>query len=334
MSSQAPAIDDQDIRPVVATGGSGNFGLYAFLAVLLVGGLALFGALSAHREALLAPRTTVPNSQAQIVAPPPLVLPPAPQPKPIALPNLKAKVAQPTLPPLTLPPPLPAHPAPLPQPAAQVPSSPKVIYQQAELSAVAPAEKSAGSGDRVLAGHLLHPSTTVPQGTVIPAVLETAIDSTQAGAVKALVQRDVYSFDGTKMLIGRGSQLYGTYKAGLNLGQKRVMITWNRLIRPDGVTINLDSPASDPLGQAGVKGHLHTHFLARFGGAILHSVLDIGVGLATARASNGYIVALPGSTQNLTQTTQPQVVPTLNVKQGTSVSVFVAKDLDFSSVTK
>ena len=188
------------------------------------------------------------------------------------------------------------------------------------------------SAERVKAGRLANPSLTVPLGTIIPAVLETALDSTRAGSVRALVQRDVHSFDGSRVLIPRGSRLYGSYKGELAQGQNRAMVTWTRLLRPDGVTIALDSEASDPLGRAGIKGKVNSKFWQRFGGAILQSVLDLGVGIATQKATNGVIVALPGSTQNVTRVDQQQITPTLKVKQGTSVSVYVARDLDFSSV--
>jgi type IV secretion system protein VirB10 len=121
-------------------------------------------------------------------------------------------------------------------------------------------------------------------------------------------------------------------------GQKRALVRWLRLTRPDGAIINLDSPAADPLGRAGVEGKVNSHFFARFGGAILQSVLDIGVGLATRSViddNDTVILGLPGSTQQVTPQVVPQtsqVQPTLRVRQGTSVSVFVARDLDFSTV--
>jgi type IV secretion system protein VirB10 len=99
------------------------------------------------------------------------------------------------------------------------------------------------------------------------------------------------------------------------------------------VTIELASPSADPLGRAGVEGKVHSNFFARFGGAILQSVLDIGVGVATSSVlKDGVFVALPGSTQALPTAQPKDIQPTLKVKQGTSVSVFVARDLDFSSV--
>lgn len=150
--------------------------------------------------------------------------------------------------------------------------------------------------------------------------------------MRALVQRDVFSFDGSQVLIQRGSRLYGEYGANLQTGQRRAMIQWSRLIRPDGITIALDSPASDPLGRAGVKGDVDSKFFQRFGGAILQSILDVGVGVATREATDGVVVALPGSTQNLQVQQQQTIQPTLKVDQGTSVSVFVARELDFANV--
>lgn len=168
------------------------------------------------------------------------------------------------------------------------------------------------------------------------AVLESALDSTRGGFARALVTRDIYGFDGTRILVQRGSRILGQYKSDVASGQSRILIQWQRLTRPDGVIIDLDSPSADPLGRAGIKGAVNTHFFERFGGAILQSTLDIGVQLAARSASRGtVVVALPGSVQQATQIAQPQQIPpTVKVKQGTSVSVFVAQDLDFTSVDK
>jgi type IV secretion system protein VirB10 len=176
---------------------------------------------------------------------------------------------------------------------------------------------------------------TVPKGTIVAAVLETALDSSRAGGVRAIVSRDVRSFDGSRVLIPRGSRLYGEYAADVSAGQNRAMIEWQRLLRPDGVTIELDSPSADPLGRAGVRGKVHSNFFARFGGAILQSVLDIGVALAVGAVTDGdsVIVSVPqGAQQAVGQALPPPPQPRLSVPQGTSVSVFVARDLDFSTV--
>jgi type IV secretion system protein VirB10 len=343
--SPASAYPDADVRPIVRTAAPGNRSLWIFAAVLLVGGVLLFEGLNARREQLSAPATqAIPANGAMVTAPPPLDLPPQFRDYRYVEPNipqpalLPARPIAPPLPPQVItrvverPAPAPSTPQRVAQPFL---SQPTVIQAPPLSSSVAGGEKATPVvvNDRVLAGHLRNPSFTVPQGTVIAAVLETALDSTRPGGARAIVQRDVMGFDGTRVLIPRGSRLYGEYASDLGAGQKRALIRWTRLTRPDAVIVNLDSPSADPLGRAGVGGKVNNHFFERFGGAILQSVLDIGAGFANSAAfNNGVYVAFPGAAQGVPNVQPQQIKPTLKVKQGTSVSVFVARDLDFSTV--
>ena len=360
MSNTLSDGTDRDIRPVVRTVPASNLGLWAFVGLVLVGGLLLFQTLNARRLAVSAPATQAQTGPGvSISAPPPLALPQQdriqtgfdyqqplsemvqtapqlPNHQPTAVPFPARAVTRVANTPSYTPP------ATAYIPASQTTREQLVIPWAETLLPVAKLEEEtqhpARSRDRVTATRLQNPSLTVPQGMIIPAVLETALDSTRAGAARAIVSRDVMSFDGSRVLIPRGSRLYGEYASDLGQGQRRALITWLRLTRPDAVIVSLDSPAADPLGRAGVGGKVNTHFFARFGSAILQSVLDIGVGVATRSAvKDGLIVALPGSTQQVTgQLSQQgqQVQPTLRVRQGTSVSVFVARDLDFSTVDR
>jgi len=109
-------------------------------------------------------------------------------------------------------------------------------------------------------------------------------------------------------------------------------VIWTRLIRPDGVTIAIGSPAGDPLGRGGIRANVNNHFFQRFAGALLQSALDLGVNLAASRAGGTTVVLVPGAVQSgASQVIQPQqITPTLTVRQGTSISIFVARDLDFT----
>lgn len=342
-AASAKPAGNEDVRPVVRTSGSGNRQLWLFGAVLLLGGLLLFRALSSHREAIAPATRPMASAGGVVTAPPPLSLPSQfrepgaeqqgaaphlvrlPAPQPASMPAPQQTITRVVEVPAQSPPPMAQSAAqPLPPPPAPV-----VIEQPAMAAQTRPE----ADDDRVMAGRLRNPSLTVPQGAIMAAVLETALDSTRPGAVRAIIARDVRSFDGSRVLIPRGSRLYGEYAADVTAGQKRALIRWQRLTRPDAVIIRLDSPVADPLGRAGVEGEVDSKFFARFGAAIVQSVLDIGVGIATREATDGVIVALPGSTQQITgQQQQAQVQPTLRVRQGTSVSVFVARDLDFSTV--
>lgn len=176
----------------------------------------------------------------------------------------------------------------------------------------------------------------VPQGAIVGAVMETALNSDLPGYARAVVQRDVRSFDGSAVLIPAGSRVIGQYKSGVAQGASRIFVLWTRLIRPDGVTINLASPAVDDLGRGGIGGKVNRHFLQRFGGAILTSVLSAGINAAAASASGGstILVGSAGQASSLaTQATQNNdIPPTITTRQGASVRIFVARDLDFSRV--
>ena len=81
----------------------------------------------------------------------------------------------------------------------------------------------------------------VPQGFMIRGILETAISSDLPGNVRATTTEDVYSFDGRRVLIPKGTMLTGEYRSGLNRGQSRIFIVWTRMLRADGVSLMLGS---------------------------------------------------------------------------------------------
>ncbi len=180
------------------------------------------------------------------------------------------------------------------------------------------------------ASPMTNPSTTVTQGTLIPAILETAIDTDVPGFVRAVVSEDVRSFDGTRILVPRSSRLIGQYQSGLQGGQRRAFVIWTRLIRPDGASVNLASPAVGFDGTTGLEGDVNSNFFRRFGSALLLSVVD---GLA-AVASGGASVVLGGGSSAAAAAIEQdgQIGPTVRVRQGQPIRVFTSRDLDFSQV--
>ena len=174
----------------------------------------------------------------------------------------------------------------------------------------------------------------IPQGAVIPAVMETAINSDLPGLARAMVVRDVKSFDGSTVLIPRGSRVIGQYKSGLALGASRVFVIWTRVIRPDGVSVQIGSPAADPLGRGGLEGKVDRHFFTRFGGSILTSVLSAGVAAVSNGRSNSQIyIGSMSEAANLANAAKgANTSPTIKTPQGAPVTIFVARDLDFTGV--
>lgn len=186
-------------------------------------------------------------------------------------------------------------------------------------------------GAPALATAMSNPTTTVTQGTLIPAILETAIETDVPGYVRAVVSQDVRSFDGTNVLVPRSSRLIGQYQSGLQGGQKRAYVIWTRLIRPDGASVNLASPAIGFDGTTGLAGDVNSHFFKRFGSAMLLSV----IGGLSAVASGGTSVILGGgqSAASTALEQDGQIGPTVRVRQGEPIRVFTARDLDFSQVS-
>jgi type IV secretion system protein VirB10 len=179
---------------------------------------------------------------------------------------------------------------------------------------------------------MANPSTTVTQGTLIPAILETAINTDVPGFVRAVVSQDVRSFDGKRVLVPRSSRLVGQYQSGVQQGQRRAYVIWTRLIRPDGVSVNLASPATGYDGTTGLEGDVNSHFFQRFGSGLLLSVVG-GLGAIGTGGVGGVIIA--GGAQSAANSAvqqQGQISPTIRVRMGEPIRVFTARDLDFSTV--
>ncbi len=100
------------------------------------------------------------------------------------------------------------------------------------------------------------PGRLVTQGTLIPAVLETAIDTDIPGYVRAIVSTDVRSFDGKRLLVPRSTRLIGEYKSDRAAGETLAYVVWKRLIRPDGVTVNI--PSASGFGSAQLQSVIGT----------------------------------------------------------------------------
>ncbi len=183
------------------------------------------------------------------------------------------------------------------------------------------------------AAHIGDLSSTVIEGTLIAGVLETAINSDLPGFTRAIVSEDVRSFDGTEVLIPRGSRLIGQYRSGLAIGESRAFVVWTRLILPSGVAIKLASPVTDTLGRAGLGGKVDRHFLQRFGSAILLSIIGAGAEILAAESGNNTVVVTSsaqayGVAQTALQSSV-NIPPTIRIAQGAPIRIFVARDLIF-----
>ena len=214
-----------------------------------------------------------------------------------------------------------------------------------------PAPSGAGS-----IGSLLTPSSTpkveagmigdrnmiLPKGKSIDCALTVRVINEVAGMATCVLTSDVYSDNGRVVLLDRGSEAVGEYAATMAQGQRRLFLLWTRVKTPQGVVINLNSPAADALGTSGLAGYVDNHWWDRLGAAFLLSIVQDAIGFATAQAAGGSaqgqlsIYQHSATTGNrmaeLVLQSTINIKPTLYKNQGDRATIVVARDLDFGTV--
>lgn len=169
----------------------------------------------------------------------------------------------------------------------------------------------------------------IGEGKTLDAILESAVQSDLAGRVRALISHDIYSEDGKLLLLEKGSRLVGEYRGGVQQGQTRVFIVWNRVITPFGVDVRLDSPSTGTLGETGVGGWVDTHFLERFGSSMLLSVIGAYTAGDTQDNRNIELGKNFNRSAEIALENSINIKPTIHLNQGTQIKVFVNQDLNF-----
>jgi type IV secretion system protein VirB10 len=195
---------------------------------------------------------------------------------------------------------------------------------------------------RVTASTLGNRSLVLPKGTAFTCALKTKVISAVSGLVGCQVQRNVYSDDGRVLLIERGSHLDGEYRiASVRAGTVRIPVLWTRIRTPHGVTVDIDSPGTGQLGESGIEGHVDKRWGERIGAAMLLSLIDDSVKLIIqnqANESNADTIVLPSTTANTSKLAEKVLESTISIppliyqNQGGIVGIYVARDVDFSSV--
>ena len=184
---------------------------------------------------------------------------------------------------------------------------------------------------------IANPSHTVMQGTLIEASLETAISTDLAGNVSAIVSHDVWSFDMSRVVVPRGSRLFGRYDSDVDAGQRRVLIAWDRLVTTDGQSVELAAYGTDRVGRSGIPGRVRNHFLQRFGTAALISLIGAVPTVAAAKYDGNQVASDTaedvgndlGDAVNEVMADYLSIPPTISVNQGAVVMIRVDADIEF-----
>ncbi|MBQ7536627.1 MAG: TrbI/VirB10 family protein, partial [Rickettsiales bacterium] len=193
---------------------------------------------------------------------------------------------------------------------------------------------------------------TIATGKVIEGVLETAINSESPGAVRAVVSVDVLGEMGDYVLIPRGSRLYGSYTTATSTVQTRILLTWNKIIRPDGLVVSMTADTYDQSGKKGLEGDIDTRYGELFRNALLYSFITLGTAVAVEKiagikgshiTTNGVIssTAISPSTaaaQSMIDTAQDiadkmtdgitdDLDPVFSIPQGTLLKIMPSADI-------
>ncbi|MFP5227942.1 MAG: TrbI/VirB10 family protein [Acidobacteriota bacterium] len=175
------------------------------------------------------------------------------------------------------------------------------------------------------------------EGTTIDTVLTNRLDGEFTGPVKVMVTNPVYSRDGQHVLIPEGTFLLGDVQKVSNFAQKRLAVTFHRMIMPDGYSVDLDQfRGLDQIGDTGLKDKVNHHYVQIFGASI---ALGVIAGAAEATTyGNGYTFSGPsmyeqGVASSLSQSSADvldrfvNIPPTITIREGHRIKVYITQDM-------
>lgn len=176
----------------------------------------------------------------------------------------------------------------------------------------------------------------VMAGSVIAASLITGINSDLPGLVVAQVTENLYdTVTGQTLLIPQGARLIGTYDSVVAFGQSRALLVWQRIILPDGTSIQIDNlPATDAAGYAGLEDEVDYHTWRLLKGIAMATLLGVGTELTFGEGESDLLRAIRESTQqNTAQAGQRlteknlNIQPTITIRPGWPLRIVVQRDI-------
>ena len=198
---------------------------------------------------------------------------------------------------------------------------------------------SSQNGGAIAGGRFLG-ENSIWAGTILPGVLETAINTDLPGNILARVTRNIYdSLTGRKLLIPQGSILIAKYNSSVSYAQHRVQIVWDTLIRPDGFQLDLGGMNSvDKSGMSGQEAEYHENWFEYLKAAGIITLFSLANARMTQTAAKYASDASAAAVANANSQVVNQmggnmaaramnIQPTLTVDNGTLVNVMCNQTL-------
>jgi type IV secretory pathway VirB10-like protein len=175
------------------------------------------------------------------------------------------------------------------------------------------------------------------EGTTIDTVLVNRLDGEFAGPIKVMVTNPIYSQDRQHMLVPEGAFILGDVQKVGGLGQKRLAVTFHRLLMPDGYSVDLDQfHGLDQAGATGLKDKVNNHYVEIFGASIALGVIS-GAAEATSFNSgyneSGSEAYRQGISSSLAQSGSTvldrfiNIPPTITIREGHRIKVYITQDM-------
>jgi len=215
-------------------------------------------------------------------------------------------------------------------PLAQAPANPTVTQPQADHT-----RRASAANPNEATGK----DYTIFEGTLLEAVLANRLDGDFSGPVICMVTNDVYSKDRLHLLVPAGSKLLGETKQVDSFGQRRLAVSFHRLIMPDGYSLDLDQfQGLNQVGETGLNDKINHHYLQIFGASIAVGAIAGLTQLGTQTAAVGVgtsssDVYRQGVASSLAQSSLHildqflNVLPTITIREGHRVKVYLTQDL-------
>ena len=196
---------------------------------------------------------------------------------------------------------------------------------------------------KVTAAMLGDRNMVLAKGTHIDCALTVKVVNEVSGFASCVIPQNIFSDNGKVLLMERASEVQGEYTAMVRQGQRRLFVLWDRVKTPNGIVIAVGSPAGDSLGTMGIDGYVDNRWWDRLGAAFMLSMVKDLIGYQIAKDSGGANSNAGGLIyQNSVKTGESMaerilsqtinIQPTIYKNQGDLASIYVARDLDFSTV--
>jgi len=175
------------------------------------------------------------------------------------------------------------------------------------------------------------------EDSILETVLVNRLTGASVGPVITMITTDVYSENGSHVLIPKGTRLLGHVSAVGSLNQERLFVAFHRMIMPDGYSVDLDKfQGLDVVGQAGLLDLVNHHYLRIFGASLALAAISATAQIGNNSAYGTYnwgVQMRSGVSEGLGQSAQRvmerfmNTLPTFTIRERARVKIMLANDL-------